>query len=136
MTPEELVDQQLADATPHTDRIPRVAIEATIAETRERVETGLAQAGQRAQWNAILEIVALLARPAAWRDRLAAITAPTLWLQGEDDPLAAVAAVAALAASRPDWTLRTRAGVGHLPQPEDPVWTVDTIDAWLRDAHR
>ena len=87
MTPEELVDLQLADATPHTDRIPRVAIEATVAETRERVETGLAKDGQRAQWDAIVEIVALLAQPAAWRERLADITAPTLWLHGEDDPL-------------------------------------------------
>ena len=32
MTPEELVDLQLADATPHADRIPRVAIDATVAE--------------------------------------------------------------------------------------------------------
>jgi len=136
MTPAELVDQQLADATPHTDRIPRVAIEATIAETRERVAAGLAEDGQRAQWEAILEIVALLARPAAWRERLAAITAPTLWLHGEDDPLADATAAAALASSRPDWTFRTRAGVGHLPQLEDPVWTFEMIDAWLRDDHR
>jgi len=136
MTPEELVDQQLADATPHTDRIPKVAIEATIAETRERAAAGLAEDGQRAQWEAILEIVALLARPAAWRERLAAITAPTLWLQGEDDPLANATAAAALAASRPDWMFRTRAGIGHLPQLEDPVWTFDTIDAWLHDEHR
>ena len=136
MAPEELVDQQLADATPHMDRIPRVAIEATIAETREREEAGLAEDGQRAQWNAILEIVALLARPAAWRGRLAAITAPTLWLQGEDDPLADATAAAALAASRPDWTFRTRAGIGHLPQLEDPVWTFSTIDAWLHDDHQ
>lgn len=136
MTAEELVEQQLADATPHPDRIPRVAVEATIAETRERVETGLAETGQRAQWKAILEIVALLARPAAWRERQAAITAPTLWLQGEDDPLADATAAAALAASRPDWTFLTRAGIGHLPQLEDPLWTFDTIDTWLRDAHQ
>jgi pimeloyl-ACP methyl ester carboxylesterase len=132
MSPRELVGRQLADATPHTDRIPRVAVEATIAETRERVEAGLAEAGQRSQWDAILEIVALLARPADWRERLAGITAPTLWLQGEDDPLADVRAAAALAASRSDWTFCTRAGVGHLPQLEDPAWTFDTIDAWLR----
>jgi pimeloyl-ACP methyl ester carboxylesterase len=136
MTPEELVDQQLADATPHPDRIPRVAIEAAVAETRERAAAGIAEDGQRAQWEAILEIVALLARPTAWRERLAAITAPTLWLQGEDDPLADATAAAALAASRPDWTFRTRAGVGHLPQLEDPVWTVDTIEAWLHSDHQ
>jgi pimeloyl-ACP methyl ester carboxylesterase len=136
MTPEELVEQQLADATPHPSRIPRVAIEATIAETRERLEAGLAEDGQRAQWDAILEVVALLARPASWRERLAAITAPTLWLQGEDDPLADATSAAALAASRPDWTFRTRAGIGHLPQLEDPVWTFDTIDAWLHGDHQ
>jgi pimeloyl-ACP methyl ester carboxylesterase len=135
MTPEELVDQQLADATPHKDRIPRVAVEAAIAETRERAAAGLAEDGQRAQWQAILEIVALLARPTAWRERLAAITAPMLWLQGEDDPLADATAAAALAASRPDWSFRRRAGIGHLPQLEDPAWTFETIDAWLHD-HR
>ena len=132
MSPEKLVAKQLADATPHTERIPRVAIEATIAETRERFESGLAATGQRAQWHAILEIVALLARPAAWRAQLAGIVAPTLWLQGEDDPLANATAAAALAASRPDWTFRTRAGVGHLPQLEDPAWTFDQINGWLQ----
>lgn len=136
MTPEELVDRQLAEATPHTDRIPRIAVEATVAETRARVEAGLAKDGQRAQWDAILEIVALLARPAGWRKVLADITAPTLWLHGEDDPLADVAAASTLAASRPDWRFCTRAGVGHLPQLEDPAWTFETIDAWLHDENR
>lgn len=136
MTPEKLVARQLADATPHVRRISPDAVDATVAETRERVETGLAKDGQRAQWDAILEIVALLARPAAWRERLAGITAPTLWLQGEDDPLADPSAAAALAASRPDWTFRTRTGVGHLPQLEDPGWTFDVIDTWLRARRR
>ena len=131
MSPEDLVAQQLADATPHVDRIPGVAVEAAIAETRERFASGLAAEGQRAQWDAILEVVALLARPAAWRAKLASITSPTLWLQGEDDPLANASAAAALAASRPDWTFCTRAGVGHLPQLEDPAWTFDQINRWL-----
>jgi len=132
MTPEELVERQLTDATPYAHRIPRVAVEATVAETRARVESGHSKDGQRAQWDAILEIVALLARPAAWRQRLAGITAPTLWLQGEDDPLADLSAAGALAASRPDWIFRTRAGVGHLPQLEDPAWTFEVVDTWLR----
>ncbi len=132
MTPEELVARQLADATPYPANIPAAAVEATIAETRERLASGLAAEGQRAQWDAIVEIVALLARPAAWRAQLARITAPTLWLQGEDDPLADATGAAALAASRPDWTFRTRAGVGHLPQLEDPAWTFDQINRWLQ----
>ena len=116
------MDQQLADATPHMDRIPRVAIEATIAETREREEAGLAEDGQRAQWNAILEIVALLARPpppgaGGWRpsrhrrcgSRARTIRWPTprrllLW-------------------QPPGPTGRSVRGLGHLPQLEDPVWT-------------
>ena len=132
MTPEKLVARQLADATPYPANIPAAAVEATIAETRERLASGLAAEGQRAQWDAILEVVALLARPAAWRAQLARITAPTLWLQGEDDPLADATAAAALAASRPDWTFRARAGVGHLPQLEDPAWTFDQINRWLQ----
>ena len=79
-----------------------------------------------------LEIVALLAEPTAWRERLADITAPTLWLHGEDDPLVDPTAAASLAAAQPDWTFRTRRGVGHLPQLEDPAWTFDQIDTWLR----
>ena len=78
-----------------------------------------------------METVALLAKPADWRDRLADITAPTLWLQGDDDPLVDPPAAASLAASQPNWTFRTRPGVGHLPQLEDPAWTFDQIDTWL-----
>lgn len=131
MTPEQLVDRLLADATPHVDRIPPAAIAATVAEIRDtRLEDG-GRAAQRAQFRAILDIVALLARTAKWRGQLAGITARTLWLQGEDDPLANAEAARALAATRPDWAFQCRAGVGHLPHLEDPAWTMSAITGWL-----
>ena len=60
------------------------------------------------------------------------ILLPTLWLHGEDDPLASVNDARALAATRPEWTFQSRAGVGHLPHMEDPDWTASTISQWLR----
>lgn len=131
MTPEELAARQLSDATPHVDRVPRDAINATIAELRDtRAEDG-GRSAQRAQFQAILEVVALLARPGNWRRQLTAISAPTLWLHGEDDPLASISAARALAATRPDWTFTSLAGVGHLPHLEDSVRTASTITQWL-----
>lgn len=131
MTPEELVARQLSDATPHVDQIPRTALDATIAEIRSTRGTDGGRAAQQAQFRAILDVVALLARPAAWRRQLTAITAPALWLHGEDDPLVSVTAARALVSTLPQWTFRSSAGVGHLPHLEDPGWTASTIAQWL-----
>jgi pimeloyl-ACP methyl ester carboxylesterase len=131
MTPEQLVARQLADATPHADRIPASAIDATVEETRSTRGHDGGRAAQRAQFRAILDVVALLARPAQWRHQLAGITTPTLWLHGSDDPLSGVEAARALAGTCPEWTFRTRDGVGHLPHLEDPAWTAQSITGWL-----
>ena len=131
MTPEQLVARQLADATPHADRIPVRVVEATVEETRSTRGDDGGRAAQRAQFRAILEVVELLARPEQWRRQLAPITTPTLWLHGADDPLSELAAASALAASRPLWTFQTRSGVGHLPHLEDPAWTASSITSWL-----
>jgi pimeloyl-ACP methyl ester carboxylesterase len=131
MTPEQLVSRQLADATPHADQIPASAIDATVEETRSTRGHDGGRAAQRAQFRAILDVVALLARPAQWRHQLAGITTPTLWLHGADDPLNGVEAARALAGTRAEWTFRTRDGVGHLPHLEDPAWTAQSITGWL-----
>jgi pimeloyl-ACP methyl ester carboxylesterase len=132
MAPAQLAARQLADATPHVDRIPRAAVDATIEEIRAtRAEGDHGRAAQRAQFRAILDVMALLARPVEWRRRVGAIEAPTLWLHGEDDPLASVHDARVLVTSRPDWTFSSRASVGHLPHLEDPAWTADAIEKWL-----
>lgn len=131
MTPEALVARQLAQATPHAERIPSVVSEATVAEVRATRGDDGGRAAQLAQFRAIVDVVGLLARPVRWRDELARVAVPTLWLQGEDDPLARAEQARALAASRPDWTFLTRPDVGHLPHLEDPTWTASTILSWL-----
>jgi pimeloyl-ACP methyl ester carboxylesterase len=132
MTPEQLAARQLSDATPYADRIPRAAVDAAITEIRAtRSEGDGGRSAQRSQFRAILDVVALLARPAIWRRRLAEIDAPTLWLHGEDDPLASVRSARALAASRPEWAFVSRPNVGHLPHMEDAGWTAEAIVDWL-----
>jgi pimeloyl-ACP methyl ester carboxylesterase len=127
MSPQQLVARQLADATPHPDRIPAAVVDATVEETRATRTDDGGRAAQRAQFRAILEVVALLARPEQWRHELTAITAPTLWLHGADDPLSQLAAARALASARPEWTFRSRDGIGHLPHLEDPAWTAGYV---------
>jgi pimeloyl-ACP methyl ester carboxylesterase len=131
MTPEQLVARQLADATPHVDRIPAMAVDATVDETRFTRGKDGGRAAQRAQFRAILDVVALLARPARWRHQFAGIATPTLWLHGADDPLSGLQAARALAATRPEWEFQDRVGVGHLPHLEDPEWTAHSIRGWL-----
>ena len=130
-SPEEVVRQQLSQATPHLDRIPADAVAAAVAETRERAARPDAAAGQAEQWAALLGTMALLARPRAWQRVLGDVAVPTLWLQGGDDPLARPGPAEALAATRPDWTFELRPGVGHLLAIEDPGWTAERIGAAL-----
>lgn len=127
LPPEQVVDQQLRQATPHVGRIPAEAVSAAVAETRGRAARPDAAAGQAEQWAALLGTMALLARPRAWRRTVAAVAVPTLWLQGADDPLAKAGPARALAATRPDWAFEVRPGVGHLLAVEDPAWTADRI---------
>jgi pimeloyl-ACP methyl ester carboxylesterase len=131
LTPEQLVARQLSHATSYSARIPQAAVKATIAEVRDARAKDGGRAAQRAQFQAILEVVALLARPGDWRRQLASVSVPTLWLQGEDDPLASMPAARALAATRSAWTFKGRPGVGHLPHLEDCAWTASTIAEWL-----
>ena len=127
LPPEQVVDRQLRQATPHLHRIPADAIDAVVAQTRDRAARTDAAAGQAEQWAALLGTMALLARPRAWRRTLARVAVPTLWLHGADDPLSAADRARALAATRPDWSFEVRPGVGHLPAIEDPAWTAERI---------
>jgi pimeloyl-ACP methyl ester carboxylesterase len=127
LPPEQVVDRQLRQATPHLHRIPADGIAAVVAQTRDRAARTDAAAGQAEQWAALLGTMALLARPRAWRRTLAGVAVPTLWLHGADDPLSAADRARALAATRPDWSFEVRPGVGHLPAIEDPAWTAERI---------
>jgi pimeloyl-ACP methyl ester carboxylesterase len=131
MTPEQVVEQQLRQATPHADRLPAEGIAAVVAETRRRAGSPDAAGAQAVQWAGIVDTMALLGHARAWRETLARVAVPTLWLQGGDDPLAEPGPAAALAATRPDWPFELREGVGHLLAMEDPEWTAGRIESWL-----
>jgi pimeloyl-ACP methyl ester carboxylesterase len=133
LTPEQVVDQQVRQATPHAHRLDAEGVAAVVAETRDRAARPDAAAAQAEQWAALLDTMGLLARPRAWRRTLAGITVPTLWLQGGDDPLARPGPARTLAATRPDWSFELRPGVGHLLALEDPAWTADRIRAFVAD---
>ena len=131
--PGEVVRRQLAQATPHPERVPAEAVAAAIAETAWRASRPEAVAADRAQWRAILATIALLSRPHDWRQRLATLTVPVLWLQGEDDLLVSSHDAAALTCTLGgdcDCTFETRPGVGHMPHLEDPAWTAERITSW------
>ncbi|WP_138759789.1 alpha/beta fold hydrolase [Modestobacter altitudinis] len=131
LTAEQVVEQQLRQATPHVDRIPAEGVAAVVVETRRRAGQPDAGRAQAVQWAGILDTMALLGHAAAWRETLAGIAVPVLWLQGADDPLARADQAAALAATRPDWIFRVRPGVGHLLAIEDPGWTAAQLLGWL-----
>jgi pimeloyl-ACP methyl ester carboxylesterase len=132
LSPEQVVQQQLRQATPHVDRIPAEGIAAVVAQTRERAGRPDAARAAAVQWAGILDTMALLGHAGAWRETLRRIAVPTLWLQGGDDPLARADQAAALAATRPDWPFLLRPGVGHLLAIEDPEWTAAVVLDWLR----
>jgi pimeloyl-ACP methyl ester carboxylesterase len=131
LSPEQVVERQLRQATPHVDRVPAEGIAAVVAQTRERAGRPDAARAAAVQWAGLLDTMALLGHAGAWRETLRRIAVPTLWLQGADDPLARADQAAALAATRPDWPFRLRPGVGHLLAIEDPEWTAAVILEWL-----
>jgi pimeloyl-ACP methyl ester carboxylesterase len=131
LTAEQVVAQQLNQATPHANRLPADAIAASVAETQMRQERVDADQAQAVQWAGIMDTMALLGRAGTWRETLAGIAVPTLWLQGGDDPMANPAHAATLATTRPDWSFRLRPGVGHLLALEDPAWTAAQLNGWL-----
>ena len=133
-SPAELVQKQLADATPHVSRVPPEAVDASVIETADRLASAGAAAARRLQWNAILDTIALLGRSAAWTAHLATVGQATIWMHGHDDRLVPIDDARALAAARPGWTFRSRPGIGHLPHLEDPSWVSHTLIEWLAGA--
>ncbi len=63
--------------------------------------------------------------------RMAAISAPVMLLHGDRDRLVPIAAAREVAAANPGWRFEVAHDIGHVPQLEDPEWTVAEIRSWL-----
>ena len=67
------------------------------------------------------------------KNEIAAITAPTLILWGEEDRLIPLAAGEWLAATMPNAALKAYPGIGHLPQEEAVELTLADLEPWLAE---
>jgi pimeloyl-ACP methyl ester carboxylesterase len=125
-------EQQAMDVlrlcTVNPSRIPEEVLQAHLAVALERAEHPDVDAELVVAARSLLWVLARRRQHAAM---LARITAPVLLLHGDRDRLVPVAAARATAAANPLWTFEVARGVGHVPQLEDPVWTVHQVLGWL-----
>ena len=76
-------------------------------------------------------LLRLLVDPRTYRAAMAAVTAPVLMLQGDQDRLVQVTAARDVAQRNPGWTYVELAGVGHVPQLQVPERVASEILGWL-----
>ena len=80
-------------------------------------------------------LAAVLLRRREFAAMLSGITAPVLWLHGEQDPAVPVGAAREIARLMPACQFHVARDVGHEPHREVPDWAADHIRTWLgRDA--
>jgi pimeloyl-ACP methyl ester carboxylesterase len=121
ITPRSLIAQSLEQSV----SVKSVANEATITRYWEL----LRYPGNR---RATLKRFAAPYDPLTERE-IAAITAPTLILWGEEDRLIPLAAGQWLARTMPNAALKAYPGIGHLPQEEAPEATLAALQPWLAE---
>ncbi|WP_345202364.1 alpha/beta hydrolase [Fodinibacter luteus] len=105
----------------------------------EVVELHRELAGQRLDYPDVDSELLTAAQSLFWvladRRRFAAmqraIDVPVLLLHGDRDRLINIGAARAAARANPHWQFEVAEGVGHVPQLEDPEWTIEKILGWL-----
>lgn len=73
----------------------------------------------------------VLARGAAYREKVATVQGRVLVVHGELDRLVPLSCSETLVRQRPDWRLEVLDGVGHVPQIEVPERTAELVLSWL-----
>jgi pimeloyl-ACP methyl ester carboxylesterase len=99
------------------DTIPAEVIDRSVTLIEERRDV---EGMDKAFLVAVRSLLRLIADPRAYRAAMAAITAPVLMIQGDQDRLVAVSAARDVAARNPSWRYVEMAGVGHTPQLQVP----------------
>jgi pimeloyl-ACP methyl ester carboxylesterase len=110
------------------DALPASTIDRSLALIEQRQDV---PAMDRAFLSAARSLLRLLVDPRSYRMAMAAITAPVLMVQGDQDRLVPVAAARDVAARNPGWRYLELAGVGHVPQLQVPDALAAELIAWL-----
>lgn len=125
---EGLVAEQMALTTADITRVSQEMRAVAVDLVASRAAGPDAEA---AFLEAARSLVALLARPARYREVVAAVRGRALVLHGELDRLVPLSCSQALVKQRPDWRLEVLDGVGHVPQIEVPERTASLVRSWL-----
>jgi pimeloyl-ACP methyl ester carboxylesterase len=128
MSAEQQAYAVLKLCTVDPQRVPRPVLDQHVDLARERagypdVDTELVVAAR--------SLLLVIGRRRWLYARMAAIPAPVLLLHGDEDRLVPIAAARAVAAANPTWRFEVAHDIGHVPQLEDPEWTVAHIRSWL-----
>lgn len=128
MTPRELINDALRRITHKPGRVPLDLIESFVE---------LAERRSHLPWaaDAVPKTGQAIRRYFLRRSRFVAmirdIEAPTLVVQGIEDPIVSRTSVEWLCELRPDWTLVQMEDTGHTPQIDAALRTWGVIDPWL-----
>lgn len=130
MSPRELVLETLRRVSHKPSRIPLDLVErfVELAETRRHfpwTADAIPKTGQ--------SIRSLFTKPSRFVTMIRDIQAPTLVIQGVNDPVVSPNSVEWLCSLRPDWTLVQMENTGHTPQIDAPIRTLTVLEPWLED---
>lgn len=127
LTPEQQVAEALELCTVDPARVPEDVLQEMVDVARQRSTfVGAELAIEKAARSTVMGML----NRRRYDRILDAVRSRVLILHGEQDRLVPVEASRRAVARRPDWTLVTRADLGHVVQLEDPAWTVEQIRAW------
>jgi pimeloyl-ACP methyl ester carboxylesterase len=110
------------------DAVPTEVIDRSVELLEERRDViGM----DRAFLIAARSLLRLLVDPRTYRAAMAAVAAPVLMLQGDEDRLVPVDAARDVAHRNPGWTYVELDGVGHVPQLQVPERVASEVLTWL-----
>lgn len=126
-SPRRQVDEMLDLCCVDPGRVPADVRDEMVAMAEKRQDyAGVEVALERAARSTVGGVMSRR----RYERMLAAVRAPVLIIHGERDRLIPVEASRRAVAGRPAWTLVTGPDLGHVPQLEDPAWTVEQIRSW------
>ncbi len=127
-TSEELVKESLDRITHRSSRVPLEMIDSfvRIAEIRRNYPWAPLAVPKTGQ-----SISRYLSRPSKFVEMIRRIKAPTLVVQGMEDPIVSPTWVSWACSLRTDWELVQLEGTGHTPQIDAPVRLLGVVEPWL-----